>query len=198
MLSHRLKISWALCWGLPLVWLLCQAEPGAAAGPPPTGDPCLADPSCSELVSSARALSKTQQHAEALSAYQAAYARHPVPWLLLNMGRMQHKLSRYDEAISSYRAFLQQDLSGTNAELRQRAEEYLRAAESERAQLTSSPPAKPLDPPGPTTAQKPIYKKWWFWTAVGVVTVGVALGAGLGAYASRPNLTGVTVLEPFK
>jgi len=37
-----------------------------------------------------------------------------------------------------------------------------------------------------TPAKKPIYKKWWLWTAVaGVVVVGVAVGVGVAA--STPN-----------
>jgi hypothetical protein len=32
----------------------------------------------------------------------------------------------------------------------------------------------------------PIAKRWWFWTTVGVVAAGVALGAGLGYYYTRP------------
>src|SRR6185295_9104407 len=34
--------------------------------------------------------------------------------------------------------------------------------------------------PSPPTERKPIYKKWWLWTTVGVVAVGVGLGVGLG------------------
>jgi outer membrane biosynthesis protein TonB len=33
----------------------------------------------------------------------------------------------------------------------------------------------------------PVYKKWWLWTIVGVVVVGVAIGAGVGATAGGSN-----------
>jgi len=47
---------------------------------------------------------------------------------------------------------------------------------------------------GPATEQKttPIYKKWWFWTIVGVVVVGgVAAGVGAAAASRTPQT------EPF-
>jgi len=34
--------------------------------------------------------------------------------------------------------------------------------------------------PAPAADHQPLYKKWWLWTAVGVVAVGVGLGVGLG------------------
>jgi tetratricopeptide (TPR) repeat protein len=40
------------------------------------------------------------------------------------------------------------------------------------AALTASAPAR--------RESTPVYKKWWLWTAVGVVAVGVGLGVGLG------------------
>lgn len=35
--------------------------------------------------------------------------------------------------------------------------------------------------------KKPLVKQWWLWTAVGVVVVGVAVGASLGWYYTRPD-----------
>lgn len=33
----------------------------------------------------------------------------------------------------------------------------------------------------------PVYKKWWFWTAVGVVAVGTATAVGVAAASSKPG-----------
>ncbi|MCC6994849.1 MAG: hypothetical protein IT370_09595 [Deltaproteobacteria bacterium] len=46
----------------------------------------------------------------------------------------------------------------------------------------------PVDGPG-DGASRPIYKKWWFWTAIGVVAVGatVAVVAVSGGEASAPS-----------
>jgi tetratricopeptide (TPR) repeat protein len=37
----------------------------------------------------------------------------------------------------------------------------------------------------PPSDRQPIYKKWWLWTAVGVVAVGAGLGLGLGLGLSK-------------
>lgn len=34
--------------------------------------------------------------------------------------------------------------------------------------------------PQPGAPPQPVYKKWWFWTAIGAVAAGTALGVGLG------------------
>ncbi len=201
--NRRLKTRRARLAGLWL-WLvlsLAGLKPASATtDTAQAGDPCLSDARCNELVATARSLSKAQKHADALAAYQTAYGRRPVSWLLLNIGRVQHKLANYDAAITSYQAFLRQTPAASNPELHSKAQEYLRAAESEKNQLTPQPAPTPSSTTraSPSQDREPIYKKWWFWTTVGVVVVGVALGAGLGGYASRPSLGGVPVLEPYK
>jgi tetratricopeptide (TPR) repeat protein len=56
------------------------------------------------------------------------------------------------------------------------------------ATTTSGPPALTATAPEKKT---PVYKKWWLWTAVGVVAVGAAVGVGLavGLQPSPPNST---------
>jgi tetratricopeptide (TPR) repeat protein len=41
----------------------------------------------------------------------------------------------------------------------------------------------------PPEKKTPVYKKWWLWTAVGVVAVGAAVGAGIavGLQSNTPN-----------
>jgi hypothetical protein len=36
------------------------------------------------------------------------------------------------------------------------------------------------------SVKTPVWKKWWFWTAVGVLAAGAAAGAGVGYYYGRP------------
>jgi hypothetical protein len=55
--------------------------------------------------------------------------------------------------------------------------------------LVAEPPVVPEPPPVVETqrvdlvvaepVRQPVYKKWWLWTTVGVVIVGVGLGVGL-------------------
>jgi tetratricopeptide (TPR) repeat protein len=39
----------------------------------------------------------------------------------------------------------------------------------------------------PRDEHQPLYKKWWLWTAVGVVAVGLGLGVGLGVGLSKSS-----------
>jgi hypothetical protein len=38
----------------------------------------------------------------------------------------------------------------------------------------------PPPPPPPPPARRPVWRRWWFWTAIGAVVVGAGLGVGLG------------------
>jgi len=88
-------------------------------------DACLSDPECKQHVDTATAQSKASQFADALSAYQRAYSRRDVPWLLVNIGRMQQKLGQIEDALNSYQRFLETDFSKENPELRERVQSYL-------------------------------------------------------------------------
>jgi len=50
----------------------------------------------------------------------------------------------------------------------------------------------PADQPAPSS---PIYKKWWFWTAVGVVAV-IGVGAGIAASRDKPPSTTLGLYDP--
>lgn len=50
----------------------------------------------------------------------------------------------------------------------------------------------PADQPAPSA---PFYKKWWFWTAVGVVAV-VGVGAGIAAARDKPPSTSLGLYDP--
>ena len=61
-----------------------------------------------------------------------------------------------------------------------------------------SAPAAVISSPPPSTEDHPIYTRWWFWTAAGVVVVGavvagIALSSGgsAGAWNNLPKQTGV-------
>ena len=76
--------------------------------------------------------------------------------------------------------------------------------------LPNNPP-QPLNltPPQPPAETQPlatpIYKKWWFWTVIGVVVVGGVVGTAVGVTAAKkeplpappePFQAGDTVLNP--
>ena len=45
----------------------------------------------------------------------------------------------------------------------------------------------PVDaPPPPPAENKPLYKRWWFWTALGVIVAGGASAVAVGVLTSKP------------
>lgn len=144
---------------------------------------CTADPICRQLTIRANELSRANQHAQALDAYEGAYALHPSPYLLLNIGRLQYKLGRIDEALLSLRKALAQTPEG-DIEKRERISRFLTAAEKAAASLVRS---TPLPSPPPHREPIPIYKRWQLWTGIGV-----PLALGFAAVT-----VGLTVRAPF-
>ncbi|HEY5950049.1 MAG TPA: tetratricopeptide repeat protein [Kofleriaceae bacterium] len=110
---------------------------------------------------------------EALEEYQTAFDAKPLPGFLYNIGQCYRNLSDYDQAIFSFKKYLKLDPDAANKEAVERLIEEL---EEKKAQGDSQKfikkPKKGED--------KPVYKKWWFWTGVGVV----AIGGSAAIYAS--------------
>ncbi len=184
---------------------------GTKAASGESQDPCLSDPKCSELYDRARALSKAGQYDAALVLYQQTFAMRPLPWLLLNVGRMQQKLNRNDQALVTYRKILDwnakqptDDQSNlADDEVLAKAREYRQQADDALAEQRRQNPMAAQT--GPAVDKTPLYKKWWFWTIVGgtvaAVAVGVGLGVGLSAAATNAPGTarvpaGVPILTP--
>ena len=154
---------------------------------------CLADKECRQVFESARRLSDSQQYNAALTGYEKAYALRPSPWLLINIGRVQHKMGRPAEAVTTLQRFLATPDNGPK-EVVEAAREYLKqaegdlAAQREKEQRRLQPamqgdPSASNTPPDSTSDAKPVYKKWWFWlalaggaAAVAAVAVGVSVG----------------------
>lgn len=155
---------WWVRWAVLVGWLGCGLVP-ALASAEPVADPCLADAQCQDLINRARTLSKAQKYEPALAAYRAAQALHPVVWLLVNIGRMEHKLGRHADAIAHYREYLARTDSDGDSELRQKARQYLQETEVEQGLAPSSPPSPHVTPPSPepqppAAPREPITKKW--------------------------------------
>lgn len=170
----------------------------------PAHDPCMNDSGCRQLVSSALEASRGRRFAEALGFYQGAYAQQAVPWLLINIGRTQQKLGRTTEAIATYTSFLEVKGAGASQELHDRVAAYLQQAQRELASKPADGATvlaleKPhLGPDRSAPLRQPVYRKWWFWTAVGAVAAGAAIGAGLGFYAREPDISGLSILQALR
>lgn len=114
---------------------------------------------------------------EALEEYQKAFDASPLPDFLYNIGQCHRNLGDYEQAIFSFKRFLQLDPEAPNREkvelIIDELEDKLERDGAKKRQREDKPP------PPPPSADKPIYTKWWFWT--GIAVVGVAGGVGIYA-----------------
>jgi hypothetical protein len=165
--------------------LLLTASP-THAGPMAPDDGCLTDAECKGHYEVALKLFEEGRFETALPEFQAAYQRRQMPWLLINIGRTLHRLGRSKEALEQYERYKLAETK-PDAETQERLEKYIAQARA----LTDS--ATPPGPDATVAANKgpegprPIYKKWWFWTAIGGGVVAVAIiGVAVGVATSQP------------
>lgn len=170
----------------------------AQAGPQAPDDGCLTEPTCRANYDQAVALFEGGRFEAALPKFQAAYAQRQMPWLLINIGRTLHRLGRPREALTYYERYKAAE-SKPDAETQDRLEKYIAQAKAladstPTTPMVQTPPDQPAGDPvaNPPTEQpkpaeeKPIYKKWWFWTAIGGGALAVVIiGAAAGAAAAK-------------
>jgi tetratricopeptide (TPR) repeat protein len=151
---------------------------------------CRSDPTCFSIYMQARQQSDQGNLSEALRLYRAAYEVRADPGILFSIARVLHKQGQHPEAAVFYRRFIDSPLD--QPEQKRKAQEYLGQiqAAGPRQALTSGGITL-LPPQPPTSSQlaaarssedKPVYKRWWFWTAIGcgiVAITAVSLGIGI-------------------
>lgn len=172
------------------------------AGPGAPDDGCLTDPGCRVHYDKAVQFFEAGRFESALPEFQAAYDRRQMPWLLINIGRTLHRLGRPREALDHYERYRQAE-SRPDAETQERLEKYIaqsKALADTPGVATSGPgtstPAS--TPTGGATTDTPIYKKWWFWTILGVATasaVAGVVGATWPSVTSDPS--GIPIQKTF-
>lgn len=187
-----------------LVLALTAAAPAWAANPSDEG--CNQDDECRSHFVNGKSLYKQQDYTSALKEFQVAYDRRQTPILLINIGRTLQKLGRPKEALDYYLRC--REAAKTDTELQKKLDVYI----PETQALVGSPtPVAAAEPtPAPLTAPltpvekpKPFYKKWWFWTIIGVGVAGaVATGVVLGTRPPPPQPDAaldpdVTVIRPM-
>jgi tetratricopeptide (TPR) repeat protein len=132
--------------------------------------------------------------ADALAEYQAAFELISLPGFLFNIGQCHRNLGNLAQAVFSFKKYLRLKPDAHNRaaveELVADLERQIAAQAGVRplrapASAPSSAPAVDLArPPGPQSPARPLYSRWWFWTA----TVAALAGGVLGAYfATRPQ-----------
>jgi tetratricopeptide (TPR) repeat protein len=147
---------------------------------------------------------------KALVDYEAAYKLYPAPQFLFNIAQCHFQLQNWERAIFFFEGYLREVPDASNrslvdeliTEARQRdaarrdAEKRTLDLERERFELERREKAR-LAREADTRAKlavqarveepAPVYKKWWFWTAVG----GVAAAATITAIAVSGDTTTV-------
>lgn len=130
---------------------------------------------------------------EALVHFQRGYELSGRPRFLLNIGHSQQLMGQLEDALVSYRKFLESD---PRPEDRQHAVDAIAAVEAdlEKQRATPVAPAPPPPPVAPTSPPEPaptvtaapappappLHKRWYTWAAVGAaVLVGVTLAVAL-------------------
>lgn len=123
---------------------------------------------------------------EALEEYQTAFDAKPLPGFLYNIGQCYRNLGDYDQAIFSFKKYLRLEPEADNKEAVERLIEELETqkARGEGEKFTRRKPKGD---------DRPVYKKWWFWTGVGAVVVGGSVGiyaatSGGGSMAPMTDL----------
>ena len=111
---------------------------------------------------------------DALEEYQTAFDAKPLPGFLYNIGQCYRNLGDYDQAIFSFKKYLKLEPDAPNREAVERLIEEL---EAQKAQGDSQRFVRKKRP-GP---EPPVYKKWWFWTTIGVA----AVGGSVAIYATQ-------------
>jgi tetratricopeptide (TPR) repeat protein len=175
-------------------------------------DGCLTDPTCRASYQKAIDQFDAGKYDEAFANFQSAYQRRQMPWLLVNIGRTAQRLGRPAEAIQYYERYKKAE-PNIDAETEKRINRYIEQARAlleqtpEQQALPNKPaepstevkPAEPAKPPGSDDAlqhslaaqpadkpaSQPVYKKWWFWTIIGVAVAGGVAGAVAGATLSK-------------
>jgi tetratricopeptide (TPR) repeat protein len=204
---------------LLLGFLLAASARAAKPDPRPAPDACSLNNDCHKLANRGVELAEQHQYAEALKMFEDAHALVPQePRLVLNIGRMQHKLGRIEDARQRYKEFLKRASRVEDEENRVRALKWLEEIPS-TPPPPPPPPPLPLQPPPeakppsmetpsmikppeshpPAPEKTAIHKKWWFWGILGgAVGITTALSIGLTVGLSKPNPIppGVTVIEP--
>lgn len=137
---------------------------------------------------------------DALLHFRESYTLSHKPQLLFNIGNVLDRLRHDEEAISQYEQYLSEVPAAENREQVESRLAVLRRSVEERqqAQATLVPTPQevaaadvtpavsgPVAPVAPVSQSetRPLYKKWWVWTAVGsavvaAVVIGVVASSG--------------------
>jgi hypothetical protein len=143
----------------------------------------------------ARDLFQAQRYADALAIYQRLHTETHHPTYLRNIGRCHQMMRQPAPAIDAFRAYLR-DARDLGQGERTEIEGYI--AEMQRLEVSAQPPPAAAAPalvvdagaaaaPG-RPAEEPLYRRWWFWTGIGVLAVTAGIVAVAAASSGQERL----------
>ena len=171
-----------------------------------------------QAFSEAQRYYNLNQYADALEAFKRAYWNYEDPVFLYNIAQCHRLLKHKAEAIEFYRSYLRNSPNARNrAEVQRVIGELEASLQQDRAlanappegTISSTPPVTTTPLPAPATseppppapaaalvttapppprADKPVWKRAWFWGVVGgaaAVVAGVAIGVGIATSTPR-------------
>src|SRR5450432_3186377 len=162
--------------------LVVATSPLALAEDVPPPDPGEAELKARDLYAQGEAAFKAGRYDDALTEFEAGFAAVPRAGFVLNIGHVYRKIGKLRNARSAYKKYLlmEPDSKFRDNVLAVIAEIDSALAEEDRAESPAVSPA--FQARGRDTARSaPLYRRAWFWVAVGAVVV----SAGAGIYLWR-------------
>ncbi|MCA9575928.1 MAG: tetratricopeptide repeat protein [Polyangiales bacterium] len=166
--------------------MLCATTVGWGLAPSVASAQNSADEEARALFEAGRLAFSRGRYEQALGHFQEAYELSHRSALLYNIGTTHDRLRQDQQAIDAFEQFLEAE---PDSDLVPEVQERVRILrENQRPDLSpeavaaaSDPSSDPSSPAAPSERDNRIVKKWWFWTIIGVVVVGAAVGIGVGA-----------------
>lgn len=155
------------------------AEPAASAGAPAAGPspPLLADGEADRHATLGERLLARGHAQEAIAEFRRAYELRAEPRYLFDIAEGYRLLGLRDQALFFYQRYLS---AAPEASDREEVEEQIAALEKGAKPAAPRAPAPSLAHDViivPVAPPRPIWKRWWFWTAVGAAVVGGTVAA---------------------
>jgi hypothetical protein len=108
---------------------------------------------------------------QAATEYRKAYEAKPIPAFLFNLAQCYKRMDSVEElekAVFYFKSYVRNDPNSP----------MVASIDEEIAQLR-----RRID----RLKQPPVYKRWWFWTAVGVAVAGAAAGTAIALQPDEPQ-----------
>ncbi len=142
------------------------------------------DTEVAEHVAQGRRLYLLGRYQEAIAEYRRAYELRADPQFLMDTAEAYRQLGATERALFYYERYL---AAAPNAPDREIVEDRITELELVKAPPATAAPAGAAQP-AIAAKPRPLWKRWWLWTAIGV-----AVGAGVTAAALSTRSTAPAV-----